>query len=58
MPISSIPAFIAGTGARLQEALPGVRIVCYGHVGDGNLHYNLSKPPGMEDAAFRRRRRC
>ena len=52
VPISSIPAFIAGTGARLQEALPGVRIVCYGHVGDGNLHYNLSKPPGMEDAAF------
>ena len=36
----------------MQEALPGVRIVCYGHVGDGNLHYNLSKPPGMEDAAF------
>lgn len=52
VPISSIPAFIADTGARLQAALPGVRIVCYGHVGDGNLHYNLSKPPGMEDGAF------
>ncbi|WP_408054991.1 FAD-binding oxidoreductase [Stutzerimonas azotifigens] len=55
VPISLIPEFIASTGARLEQALPGVRIVCYGHVGDGNLHYNLSKPPGMEDAAFKSR---
>ncbi|MNT03434.1 putative FAD-linked oxidoreductase [compost metagenome] len=32
--------------------MPGIRIVCFGHVGDGNLHYNQSKPAGMDDAAF------
>lgn len=30
-----------------------MRIVAYGHVGDGNLHYNISKPPGSEDAPFK-----
>jgi FAD/FMN-containing dehydrogenase len=35
--------------------VPGVRLVTYGHVGDGNLHHNLSKPVGSDDAAFRAR---
>ena len=35
----------------LESLLPGVRLVTYGHVGDGNLHYNLSAPPG-DDAAL------
>jgi FAD/FMN-containing dehydrogenase len=55
VPISSIPAFVARTDRALQAALPGVRIVSYGHVGDGNLHYNLSKPVGTGDEAFRAR---
>ncbi|HWU05155.1 MAG TPA: FAD-linked oxidase C-terminal domain-containing protein, partial [Streptomyces sp.] len=33
----------------------GIRLVTYGHVGDGNLHYNLSKPEGGDDDAFRAR---
>ncbi|MDH1682791.1 FAD-binding oxidoreductase [Pseudomonas chengduensis] len=53
VPVSRIPDFIARTDAVLQQAFPGVRIVAYGHVGDGNLHYNISKPIGAEDAAFK-----
>ncbi|SDE51905.1 FAD/FMN-containing dehydrogenase [Variovorax sp. CF079] len=51
--ISRIPDFIAEAGAALQQLMPGIRIVCFGHVGDGNLHYNQSKPAGMADADFR-----
>lgn len=51
--VSRIPEFIAMAGGRLQTLMPGIRIVCFGHVGDGNLHYNQSKPQGMDDAAFR-----
>ncbi|MDP2004318.1 MAG: FAD-binding oxidoreductase [Rubrivivax sp.] len=53
VPISSIPRFIAEAGAELERTMPGVRVVCFGHVGDGNLHYNQSKPAGMSDADFR-----
>ena len=53
VPVSGIPAFIAQADARLQQAFPGVRIIAYGHVGDGNLHYNISKPLGSEDAPFK-----
>ncbi|MNF50396.1 putative FAD-linked oxidoreductase [compost metagenome] len=55
VPVSRIPAFIEATDRRLLEEFPGVRIVAYGHVGDGNLHYNISKPPGSEDAPFKAR---
>lgn len=53
VPVSSIPDFVARTDAELDKVVPGIRIVTYGHVGDGNLHYNLSKPPGSDDDAFR-----
>ncbi|OZI60830.1 FAD-binding oxidoreductase [Bordetella genomosp. 11] len=53
--VSAIPAFIEAADTALRAAMPGIRIVCFGHVGDGNLHYNQSKPLGMEDAAFRAR---
>jgi FAD/FMN-containing dehydrogenase len=55
VPIASIPAFIEAADTALRRAMPGIRIVCFGHVGDGNLHYNQSKPAGMDDAAFRAR---
>lgn len=42
LPISRIPEFIARTDAALAEAFPGIRCVTFGHVGDGNLHYNQS----------------
>lgn len=53
VPVSSIPAFIEAADRQLQGAFAGVRIVAYGHVGDGNLHYNISKPPSSEDAPFK-----
>ena len=42
LPISRIPAFIAATDTAISQAFPGVRLVVFGHLGDGNLHYNLS----------------
>ncbi len=53
VPISSIPAFVQRTDQALEEAAPGIRIVTYGHAGDGNLHYNVSKPLGSDDDDFR-----
>jgi FAD/FMN-containing dehydrogenase len=44
VPVSRIPEFLARAGAELTAAFPGLRIVAFGHVGDGNLHYNLSQP--------------
>lgn len=51
--ISKIPQFIKLAGDALEKLAPGVRIVCFGHVGDGNLHYNQSMPKGYQPAAFR-----
>jgi FAD/FMN-containing dehydrogenase len=48
VPISCLPEFVVRTGAALADALPGVRLVTYGHVGDGNLHYNLGPPRGSD----------
>ncbi|KGH47546.1 2-hydroxyacid dehydrogenase [Modestobacter caceresii] len=55
VPVSRIPAFVEQTDRALAAAVPGIRVVAYGHVGDGNLHYNLSKPADSDDAAFRAR---
>jgi len=50
LPIASLPGFVDTVGPRLESLLPGVRRVTYGHVGDGNLHYNLTAPVGADDA--------
>jgi len=50
LPITSLPAFVETVGPRLESLLPGVRLVTFGHVGDGNLHYNISAPVGADDA--------
>lgn len=42
LPISRIPQFIDEASAALQKRFPGIRIVAFGHIGDGNLHFNLS----------------
>ena len=54
LPISAIPAFVAGTDAALQQAFPGARLVNFGHLGDGNLHYNVQAPATGDAAAFLR----
>jgi FAD/FMN-containing dehydrogenase len=47
LPVSAIPGFCADTDAALARAFPGVRLVNFGHLGDGNLHYNVQAPEGM-----------
>lgn len=44
VPVSRIASFVAAADAALGNAYPGIRIVCFGHIGDGNLHYNQSMP--------------
>jgi D-lactate dehydrogenase (cytochrome) len=52
VPVSSVPAFIAEASAAVAARLPGVRPVPFGHMADGNIHFNLSQPVGMDRAAF------
>ena len=52
VPISNVPAFIAQADAALEQAFPGVRIVAFGHIGDGNIHYNASMPDTADNAVF------
>ena len=52
VPVSAIPAFLEAADAALASAFPGIRVVAFGHVGDGNLHYNLSKPDAQENSTF------
>ena len=54
LPVSRIPAFCTETDALLQREIPGVRLVNFGHLGDGNLHYNVQAPEGGDAAAFLR----
>ncbi|MFZ3081231.1 FAD-binding oxidoreductase [Rhodoferax ferrireducens] len=54
VPVSNIPDFVRATDALLQQALPGVRLVNFGHLGDGNLHYNVQAPEGVDAADFLR----
>lgn len=52
IPIARIGEFIHVTDVLLQEAFPGCRMVTFGHLGDGNLHYNVSPPENSSDIAF------
>ncbi len=54
LPIARIPAFVAHTDALLAQAIAGVRVVNFGHLGDGNLHYNVQAPLGYDAAQFLR----
>jgi len=52
VPISRIPEFVERADQALTEAFPGLRIVAFGHIGDGNLHYNQSQAAAGLNAAF------
>jgi FAD/FMN-containing dehydrogenase len=52
VPVSAIPRFVQETDAALQAQLPGIRLVNFGHLGDGNLHYNVQAPGGDDARAF------
>ncbi len=50
--VSRIPEFVRLTDAAMLQAFPGARLVCYGHLGDGNLHYNVQAPDNDDAARF------
>ena len=52
LPVSAIPSFVANTDALLKREIEGVRIVNFGHLGDGNLHYNVQSPQGSDNKLF------
>lgn len=51
VPTSAIPDFVHNAGQAIQARWPQARIVCFGHLGDGNLHYNVQPPPGHDQGA-------
>ena len=52
VPISRIPAFVEHATAVLQQKVPGMRLVNFGHLGDGNLHFNVQAPEGVDAKQF------
>ena len=52
LPASRLVDFVAATDAALASAFPGTRLVDFGHLGDGNLHYNVQAPEGSDGAAW------
>lgn len=52
VPISRVADFMVEATALCEAAMPGVRVCAFGHIGDGNIHFNLTQPKGMERAAF------
>jgi tRNA threonylcarbamoyl adenosine modification protein (Sua5/YciO/YrdC/YwlC family) len=52
VPVSAVPAFIARAGAAVAALIPGIRPIPFGHLGDGNIHFNLTQPTGADTAAY------
>ena len=52
VPVAAVPAFIAEANAAVVKLIPGSRPVPFGHLGDGNIHYNVSQPVGANAADF------
>ena len=52
VPVSRVPDFIERADAQLARRFPGIRIVAFGHVGDGNIHYNCGKAERQDAEAF------
>ena len=52
VPVSRVADFIAEATHAVEALIPGIRAVPFGHVGDGNIHFNLNQPEGADTAAF------
>ncbi|HZP09277.1 FAD-binding oxidoreductase [Methyloceanibacter sp.] len=52
VPVARIPEFIARANQLVELMVPGARPIPFGHLGDGNIHYNVSQPPGMDRTIF------
>ena len=51
MPVSKVADFLESAGAAVRELVPDARICAFGHVGDGNIHYDVLRPEGGDDSA-------
>lgn len=56
VPVSLVPVFLAEANAAMQAFAPGARVAAFGHVGDGNIHYDVLRPDGGSDAEHTARR--
>ena len=54
VPVSQVPRFLAAADAAVARFMPGARLVTFGHLGDGNIHYNVSQPVGMDTQQYPR----
>ena len=52
VPVSSVPEFLAEATALCEAMVPGARVCAFGHAGDGNIHFNISRPTDWRDADF------
>ena len=52
VPISRVADFLVEASAACEAEMPGLRVCAFGHIGDGNIHFNLSQPEGMDAKAF------
>jgi FAD/FMN-containing dehydrogenase len=52
VPVAGVPAFIAAASEAVTAMVPGCRPLPFGHLGDGNIHFNVTQPPGMSKQAF------
>ena len=52
VPVAAVPAFIRDANAAVTALIPGARPLPFGHLGDGNIHYNVSQPEGADKAAY------
>ncbi len=52
VPVARVPDFIKAAGDAIAQSMPGARPVPFGHLGDGNIHYNISQPVGADKQAF------
>jgi FAD/FMN-containing dehydrogenase len=55
VPVASVPDFLAEASAAVEQLIPGSRPVPFGHLGDGNVHFNVSQPVGADSAQFLKR---
>src|SRR5262249_17991777 len=52
VPVNTVPDFIAEATAAVEAMIPGCRVCPFGHLGDGNIHYNVSQPVGADRTSF------
>jgi FAD/FMN-containing dehydrogenase len=55
VPVAAVPAFLEEANAAVTALIPGVQPLPFGHLGDGNIHYNVNQPQGADKAEFLKR---